>query len=346
MLKPVLNIDEVVAFLSEWAGGEVGGISQFEAGQVSSVFGFEVRGGERSSKYVVRFVSPENGEGLKKDRFIGPRAAAVGLPVPILLKHGEVRMAVGNLSDEEKSKHSADSYPLGFAICDWMPGEHMGEVQDEERWHLIPAQVRGIDLISTIDISDTTGWGWFDGYGNGQHDSWASYISAESFPEGGGDFYERRRDWFDDRGGFLEYDVLRYFSDRMMSMVQHLPEIERSVVHMEFGYDNTLVVGSEVSAALDWDNSIIGDHLYDGAWNDTYASELDYKQLFIDQYARTGRYVADLDNRWLVCQLHVVLQALRWYGLSKKEEAYHWMKGRMYFLLGEGPDSGRHPDSF
>ena len=208
---------------------------------------------------------------------------------------------------------------------------------------MIPTAVQTIDRISLIDISDTRGYGWFDGEGIGQRDSWASYIAAESFPEDGGSFYKRRRTWFDE--GFLEFDVFRHFSDRMMSDVSGLPEIDRSVVHMEFGYENTLVVGSEVSAALDWDNSIIGDHLYDGAWNDVYASGLNYKRLFAEHYELMGRDVLRFDDRWLVCQLHVVLQALQWYGRANKEAAYHWMKDRMLFLLGEGDAVGRHPDS-
>jgi aminoglycoside phosphotransferase (APT) family kinase protein len=129
----------------------------------------------------------------------------------------------------------------------------------------------------------------------------------------------------------------------MMSTMERIPEVERSVVHMEFGFDNTLVVGDEVSAALDWDNSIIGDHLYDGAWNDLHAPLFDYKQLFADQYAATGRVVESFDDRWLVCQLHVVLQALQWFGVSKNETAYHWTKARILFLLGEGPAVGRQP---
>jgi len=42
--------------------------------------------------------------------------------------------------------------------------------------------------------------------------------------------------------------------------------------------------------------------------------------------------------------LHVVLQELQWYGRSNKEAAYHWMKARMLFLLGEGDAVGRHPE--
>jgi len=103
------------------------------------VFGFDVVGDVRevlsetdpdaaSGRYVVRFVSSEYGEGLKKDRFIGPRAADVGVPVPRLVHHGEVALAVGNVSDEERSQHSESAFPLGFSICDRMPCEHMGEL--------------------------------------------------------------------------------------------------------------------------------------------------------------------------------------------------------------------------
>jgi hygromycin-B 4-O-kinase len=292
LLRPVLNIDEVTAFLEEWSGGSVAGVSQFSNGQVSSVFGFEVKGGDRSGKYVVRFVSQENSGGLKKDRFIGPRAAAVSVPVPRLLEHGEVSMAVGNLSDEERLSHSSESFPLAYAICDLMPGEHMDELQDEERRHLVQSAVEVMDKISLIDISDTRGYGWFDGERNGQRASWAEYVAEEEFSREPDGFYNRRRAWFDVGGGFLEASVFEHFPKRMMSILAGLPEVERSVVHIDFGYDNTLVAGSEVSAVLDWDNSIIGEHLYDGARTGLYAPGIDFKKLFIDRYAVTGRGVS------------------------------------------------------
>jgi hygromycin-B 4-O-kinase len=340
LLQPVLNVDEVRVFLEEWAGGAVGEVSQFSSGQISSVFRFEVLGG---GKYVARFVSGEAGDGLKKDRFIAPRAAAVGVPVPQVLAHGEVSLSVANLTDEERVEHGDGPYPLGFAICDLMPGEQMGDLQLEDRRFLIPTAIRTIDMISTIDVADTTGYGRFDGDGNAKYDSWRDYIAAQAFPDGGDNFYERRRDWFDN--GFLEESVFQRITDRMMSLVARLPDVERSVVHMELGYDNALVVGSELSAALDWDNSIIGDHLYDGAWHDLYAPDLDFKRLFTERYAETGRVVERLDDRWLVCELHVGLQALQWYGFSKNEPAYHWMKARVLHVMGEGPPVGRHPEA-
>ena len=320
------------------------------------MFGFDVVGDVRevlsetdpdaaSGRYVVRFVSSEYGEGLKKDRFIGPRAADVGVPVPRLVHHGEVALAVGNVSDEERSQHSESAFPLGFSICDRMPGEHMGELQDADRQHLISATVRTIDMISVIDISDTRGYGWFDGdgNGNGKHASWFDYLGAQVFPEGVNDYFDRRCSWFDE--GFLEYDVFRRLSDRMMTLASSIPEIDRSVVHMEFGYDNTLVEDDEVSAALDWDNSIIGDHFYDGAWNDLYMPKLDFKQLFADRYELTGRVVPGFDGRWLCFQIHVGLQALQWYGVANKPEAYEWMKAQTLHVVGDGPNVGRHPDS-
>ncbi len=355
MLQPKLNIDEVTSFLEEWAGGPVGGVSQFSNGQVSSVFGFEVLGDFKdvlriadpdasSGKYVARFVAHEHGGAVTKDKFIGPRAAAVGLPTPRLLTSGEVSMAVGNLPEEEEAEHSTDSYLLAYAICDLMPGEHMGELQDEDRRHLIPAAVEAMAKISLIDISDTTGYGWMDSNGNGQRESWVEYIVEEEFSREPGSFYDRRRDWFDDLGGFLEADVFEHFSEKMMSILAGLPEVERSMVHIDFSYDNTLVIGNEVSAVLDWDNSIIGDHLYDGARTELYAAGMDLKPLFIENFEETGRVVANFDERWLLCELHVGLQALKWYGVSKNETVYHWMKARLLNVMGEGPAVGRHPD--
>lgn len=354
LLQPVLDLLEVSEFLARWAGGPVENISQFLNGQVSSVFSFDVAGDFRevlkmsdpdasSGQYVVRFVSHEYGEGLKKDRFIAPRAAAVGLPVPRQINFGEVELSVANLSDEEKMKNDAGAYPLSYAICDRAPGEHMGDLQEADRRHLVPAAVKAIDAISLIDISDTSGYGWFDGEGNGKYEMWYDCIAAQAHPNGGDNFFGRHRKWFDE--GFLEADVFQHFSDRMIELVALNPIVERSVVHIDFGFDNTLVVADEVSAVLDWDNSIIGDHLYDGARTDLYLPELDIKQLFVDRYVRTGRDVPGIDERWLCCQLHIGLEALRWYGVSNNPSAYEWMKARALHLMGEGPAVGRHPDS-
>lgn len=351
LLQPVLDPSEVHDFLIGWAGGPVENISQFSNGQVSSVFSFDVVGdvpenvdpNAGNGQYVVRFVSLEHGEGLKKDRFIGPRAAAVGIPVPRLVHLGEVELSVANRSDEERLTHDSGAFPLAFAICDRMPGEHMGELQDPDRRHLIPTTVKMIDLISQIDISDTTGYGWFDGNGNAKHETWYDYLAAEAFREDANSFFGRHRKLFDE--GFLEVDVLQHLSDRMMEVAGSTPAIERSVVHIDFGYDNTLVVDDRTSAVLDWDNSIIGDHLYDGARTDLYMPELDFKRLFVELFEDTGRDVPNIDERWLCCQLHVGLEALRWYGVSNNPEAYEWMKARTLNVMGEGPEVGRHPDS-
>ena len=347
MLKPELSIPEVTEFLSDWAGGPIKKLSQFSNGQVATVFAFDVPSHAgldmNSGEYVARFVSIENAEGLKKDRFIAPRAAAVGIPVPRQLEHGVTNMSVANLSDEEKQENDQTSYQLSYAVCERAPGEHMGDLQDPDRQHLIPTTVVAIDTISLIDVSDTTGYGWFDGEGNGKYSTWSDYVAAQAFPQGGDNFFERRRKWFDE--GFLEADVFQHFSDRMMELTGFTPENERSVIHIDFGYDNTLVVEDQVSAALDWDNSIIGDHLYDGARNDLYMPEIDLKRLFVERYELTGRDVPNLDERWLCCQLHVGLQALQWYGFSSNPQAYEWMKARTLFVLDEGPAVGRQPDS-
>ena len=347
MLKPELDYLELTEFLSNWAGSYIENLSQFPNGQVASVFAFDVPGHSelegQNGEYVARFVSYENAEGLKKDRFIAPRAAEVGIPVPRQLEHGETRMKVANLSDDEKPNYDQASFPLAYAICVRAPGEHMEELQAPERRHLVPTTVAAIDTISTIDVSDTIRFGWFDGEGDGKHATWTDYIAANTFPHGGDNFYERRRKWFDE--GFLEADVFQHFSDRMMELADFTPRDERSVVHMEFGYDNTLVVGNEVSAALDWDNSIIGDHVYDGAWNDLYMPEIDFKRLFTERYELTGRDVPNLDERWMYCQIHICIQALRWDGRSNNPSAYEWMKARTLHVLGEGPPVGWHPDS-
>lgn len=351
MLKPEMAQSEVASFLTEWAGKPIANLAQFQNGCVASVYSFDVVGEvpvradpqASNGKYVVRFASPENAEGLKKDRFIAPRAAAVGVPVPRQIKFGETDMSVANLSEEEKRNSDGAAYQLAYAICDRAPGEHMGDLQELDRRHLVPTSVKTIDTISLIDISDTTGFGWFDGNGNGKHETWIDYIAAQAHPNGGNNFFTRRRKWFDE--GFLEADVFQQFSDRMMELTNFTSEVERAVVHMEFGYDNTLVEGDEVTAALDWDNSIIGDHLYDGAWNDLYFPELDIKQLFLKRYELTGRDVPNVDERWLCCQIHVGLQALQWYGVSNNPRAYEWMKARTLYLMGEGPAVGRHPGS-
>lgn len=356
MLKPVLEISEVAAFLGEWASSPVADLELMPTGQIASVYSFDVGSDDShgsasgmrqsdigSSKYVARFVSPEYAEGLKKDRFIALRAAKVGVPVPRIVELGETAMRVVNRSPEEELARDGSASHLAFAICERAPGEHMGELQDVDRRHLLPAAIEAMDSISHIDISDTIGFGWFDGEGKTGFATWVEYLAATAEKTSPGSFYKKHRRLFED--GFLEADVFDYFSQRMMELAGYTPVTERSVVHSDFGWDNTLVEGDRVTSVLDWDNAIIGDHLYDGARTDLYSPDLDLKPLFAERNRSTGREVPNFDERWLCSQLHVSIDALGWYGRSNNPEAYEWMKARTRFLLGEGPAVGRHPSS-
>jgi len=351
MFRPEIKTEEVTAFLTDWAGGgRVSDMTRIEAGQVSSVFSFISEEGVPDSdetgpcKLIVRFSSHENAGGLVKSGFIIERAAAAGVAIPRSFGIGEAELPVSNLTDEDQKHFDANRYPLTFSISEWVDGEEMEDLQNRSAAGLILQTIETIEKISSVDISGTSGWGWFGGDGVGRHASLFEHYAASVFDKSKTRLYAQHRDRFE--SGFLEVDTFDFFSNRLMEIVERLPEVPRVLVHTDFGWDNVLVRDGEIAAVIDWDNAIFGDELYDYARQQVYVANVDFRSMVRSRWESAGWDMTGFEARWMTCAVHAVLDTLNWYGWSDNATAYEWLKAQGLELLGEGPPVvGRHPGS-
>lgn len=257
---------------------------------------------------------------------------------------GETALPVSNMTAYDAENFSAEAYPLTYTIIRWIDGDHFPDLQFKPAAPWVLIAIETIEQISDIDISSTSRWGWFGPEGIGKFKSWQEHLLNSCFDKSKSRLYAQHPDRF--RADFLEVETLEYFSDQLRQQVSQLPDVRRFLVHTDFGWDNVLVNDGAVEAVIDWDNAVFGDELYDLARLDVYAPAVDFKAIVRSRWSDRGRDLRQFDLRWDVCALHVMVDALGWYGWSNNPDAYRWMKARALDLLGEGPPvTEPHPGS-
>src|SRR5690606_29837424 len=139
--------------------------------------------------------------------------------------------------------------------------------------------IKILNIISSTDITNTTGYGHFDANGVAQHSTWKSFLTSI------GD--DHHYNW-DMANGYLDMKLIR----SMIEIIEHLSDIcteKRCLIHGDFGSYNLLTTGGNITAVIDWDLAIFGDPLYEIAsllfWNETHMQGvIDYYSSFIIQH--------------------------------------------------------------
>ena len=336
MYKPKLNPANIADFLEKWAGGSIKNLAYVDAGFVSTIYSFEMDSAAGTSeKFIAKFSSHENEGGLEKNQFIYELTKGSELSVAEILVVGETKLPVSNLTAYDAANFSSDSYPLTYSFIRWIEGDHFPDPQFKPAAPWVPIAIEPVEQISDIDISSTSGWGWFGPEGIGKFKSWQEHLLNSCFDKSKSRLYAQHRDRFEE--GFLELEIHEYFSEKLRDMAGQLPEVQRCLVHTDFGWDNVLVQNGAVEAVIDWDNAVFGDELYDLARIGVYAPAIDLKSVVRKRWEVENRDLKHFDLRWDVCAVHMIVDVLAWYGWSDNPASYAWMKARGLELLGEGP---------
>jgi hygromycin-B 4-O-kinase len=92
--------------------------------------------------------------------------------------------------------------------------------------------------------------------------------------------------------------------------------VPRSLIHADLINRNVLVDGGRIAGIFDWGCARFGDHLYDLAWFEFWASWYPRLDITLLRSALAARWVEagytphDLDARLLACHLHIGLDHL------------------------------------
>lgn len=156
------------------------------------------------------------------------------------------------------------------------PGRMLGSLEPARFRAALPSVLRTLAGISSVAMTDTGGFGWFDPAGHGPDASWKVHLGrvAEVEP---GMFYGNWHGLFETT--FLERDRYDAYFARMTELPDSI-SVPRLLVHGGFGYGNVLVEDDTVTVVLDWQDARFGDPLFDLAYMDFWPSGLDLTELF------------------------------------------------------------------
>jgi hygromycin-B 4-O-kinase len=280
-----INDKQAAEFLTGYFGVQVKDLEIVGEGAWSRCFGF--RHGE--DDLVIRF--GRHLDDFAKDKRASAFAAP-GLPIPQVLDIGE---AFGGY----------------YAISQRVYGEPL-ELVDAVGWRaLVPALVDALEVMRTVDLSDTSGFGGWNEEGMAPYARWSDRLLAigqetnddrtvgrmaqlAQHPEGQATF----------RWG---YDLLQEIVD---------DSVPRSLIHGDLINRNVLVEDGRLNGVFDWGCSVYGDHLYDLAWFEFWSPwypDLDIELLrsaLTARWREVGYFAHNMEARLTACYLHIGLDHL------------------------------------
>ncbi|MFJ6326708.1 MULTISPECIES: phosphotransferase family protein [unclassified Rhizobium] len=291
--------------IAEAVERDLGPVSQWSTvseGEESQVFG--IRLGDEDLILRINNVADD----FQKDAFCQKRFAASELPVPEVLSIG----AVGQFA------YCVSRRAAGVTLQD-LP---LADLPD------VVGPVAGVlRTIAEVPLHETRGYGRFDARGNAEHPSWHDFLASISF--------EQNYDWKSVEtsvgGPWLERHLSLF-----MGLVPQCPEI-RGLVHGDFGSNNVLTDGVNITGVIDWSEALFGDPLYDVAniffWRPWLACMEAQARYFLEcEPQAMGDPVA------LRCyQLRIGLQQIHEAAKAGSEEDLRWAMARCDALAADLP---------
>ena len=270
-------------FLIERFGIAATDVEYVGEGAWSRCFGFTHNGAEM----VVKF--GRHTEDFERDR-LAARFASANLPIPQVVEIDEALGAWYSISTR------AHGTPL--------------EQLDVTGWtDTLPSVLALLDSLRKADLTGTTGYGAWDREGNAPHATWEEYLADVIHDRPGSRTVGWKRRLVDSPLG--DESFMRGY-ERMLDLAAAFPG-PRSLVHNDLLNRNALAAGGRVTAVFDWGCSIYGDFVYELAtivfWSPWYApiEQSDVMSRAIDHYGDMGLEVANFDERFRCCALHIGL---------------------------------------
>lgn len=216
---------------------------------------------------VVELREPSMSYGLMKERLFSDKLRAVGIPGREAIGHGTYE-------------------GLSYTVVHKERGTKLAYLAPEELGAALACVFDTLRALSSVDMSGTEGYGWFNELGSGPDRTWLAHL-AKIQDEEPGMFFGNWHSMFSTT--FLERTRFELYFSRMMKLLDNR-EVPRSLVHGSFSTYNVLVENGRVSAVLDWQDARFGDPLFDLASLDFWPTSYNLVDLY-------ERYCAHLGTR-------------------------------------------------
>ncbi|MBD2756508.1 phosphotransferase family protein [Spirosoma validum] len=278
---------KLIAFLCAHFRSSAHNLQSIGAGMFSQAYRFDAD----EKTFVLRIGVTR--EAFEKDRFASEQLGQV-IKIPHVLAIGEY--------DEVSF----------FCISEWLSGQILTDFDKAGTEALLPSLFENLLAMSRVPVSSQTGFGILNGVGQcrKRYVSWSDFLGAiddfaETFTPRGDEIYRPWDELFTTT--FLDKAIVQDAHQRLVSLLPFLPN-EQHYVHGDFGYENALAEGNQLTAILDWAELRCGDWLYDlayMAYHDTLG--VDYIGAFRQWAADKGLSVPNLHERVRASYLHIFL---------------------------------------
>jgi hygromycin-B 4-O-kinase len=245
-----------------------------------------------AAELVVRF-SPMR-ENFDRDAFAA-RHASSPAPIPRILEIGEV-------------------FGGWFAVSEHANGHLIDSIDGLEMQRTLPSLFAALDAVRAIDLSRTTGYGYWDANGNGEDLTW-EHVLLGGVPRWRAEI----------AGSVVGLSSFEAGVDRMRTLAPFSPPV-RHLVHGDLLHHNVLVADGQVTALLDWGSGFIGDFLYDIAWLTFWQpwyplwAAIDFAAEARAHYEATGTAVGNFAERLRCYELRIAVGIQAWFATRGERE--------------------------
>ena len=268
-----------------------------DGGETSQAFSFDTNTGS----FVIRVNKSDRA--FYKDAYAYDHFACEAIPIPKIIE-------IGKLDDN-----------FSFAISKKAEGRHITDLTEIEYQNIFPELMRILDAIHIVDITDSTGYGKWNLDGEGKYDSWHECImSIKNSPD--------REDIF--KNTFLERDIWDSICIKIEELSSYCPE-DRYLIHGDYGNNNAVSDGEQITGVFDWADSMYGDPVYDVAWLTFWHKSPEKIKQIEDYYINRG--IENFSERLLCYKLRIGLSSISFYAFSNQKNKYDSIKERMLNLI-------------
>jgi hygromycin-B 4-O-kinase len=284
MNKPTVSSEQAQSFLHK-LGINASKVELVGAGAWSQCFGFR----QADKHLVIRF-------GHYLDDFQTDNVAFKynhsDLPIPEVLELGE-------------------AFHGYYAISTRVFGVPLESLNARAWRTVVPSLVSALERMRLADLSDTSGIGGWGSESKAPYTTWRQHLLAvnDDTPQ------RRTYGWQEKLATFREgYETFEWGYELLGRVTDDA--VPRSLVHADLINRNVFVKNDKISGVFDWGCSLYGDHLYDLAWFEFWASwypELDMTLLrsaLEQRWSEIAYAPENKDSRLLACYLHIGLDHL------------------------------------
>jgi hygromycin-B 4-O-kinase len=108
---------------------------------------------------------------------------------------------------------------------------------------------------------------------------------------------------------------------------------DKSWVHGDFGFDNVMSDGKEITGILDWAESRLGDFAYDIAYLEFWSKNIPYKQLWLEWAENKQVSISHFEKRMHCYLIHIGLGGLAIAAVRGDVEDYLRVKARLQIVI-------------